>query len=453
MASDITTLLIQMIRAGSTQTDGLAVNSTVLGGAADLLSLAANYVQILGTLEGPVAQGAVSNEVAQIAADQAAGILLAGSASESAALATVSATGAGAVIVVIVSLILAVLTASGGQSSDQSQLWQAFNDAIKADLAIYWFDKLTGSLSSLWTPVGNHLDDLANEGTGGKDVMNHVSNFHDDAMGFVNLLVKGIDPDQYWQVPAQSAGDVPQSSSGTPFWPNNDYGWSYWTFGSWYGQFPARSTVPGSPSGTVSDPRTMAPVLALGIQSYLILESLLNVIDPTQPTLQQFVNQFRGDLAGHPWSYLDFLYEKYQLAVKGIVKTDLPSEDEILGTLWWITQQAGVWTHPSTDPNRDTSESWGAPYPRRPDLQGGVAFSGNGWAWNFIYGASETYPQYGFYGTAQADGPMLRNIFTRSYVVTWMLDPVAGGPPWRTWFRSGSRPAFSSTLAWAPAFG
>jgi hypothetical protein len=158
----------------------------------------------------------------------------------------------------------------------------------------------------------------------------------------------------------------------------------------------------------------MAPVLALGIQSYLILESFLNFIDSTQPTLKEFVDEFFGDLQ----TYATFLYKMYSQAVNGIVKTDLPSDDEILGTLWHIALLKGVLAIPSTDPNRDPWQSWGAPVPLPKDQPVG-AFSGNGWAWNLCYGASETYPQYGFYGTLQVDqGPL--NAFTPAYVVSWL---------------------------------
>lgn len=419
MATDITKLLMQMIRAGSTQADGLAVNSSVLGSTADLLSLTANYAQLLGT-----ASPAVQAALAVIVSDAA--IQAGSSAAEATAIASVITSSAfGAVVVLGATLVAAILISVGGPDrSDQAQLLKALGDAInnltEVQLAIYWQDKMAGSLSILWSPLGTDLDNLASEGTGGTDVRTDVSHFHDHALAFVNHLVKDIGWDQYWQVLAQPAGDVPQSSSGPPFLPNNDFGWTWWTFLSWYGQFPPRLTVAGSPSGNVSDPRTIAPVLALGIQSFLILESLLNFIDSTQPALQQFVNSFSEDLQ----SYTRFLYGMYAQAVNGIVKTDLPSDDEILGALWWITQSAGVFAHPSTDPNRDTSESWGAPVPLPRD-QPVVAFSGNGWAWNRLYGASETYPQYGFYGTAQLDQTQ-QTIFTPAYVVTSLLEGGTG---------------------------
>lgn len=434
MATDITTLLIQMIKGG-TPTDGLAVNGSVLGSAADLLSTTANYAQILGTA-APAAQAAIAGLLSTIIEGTG------GAAAEAATISSATVSPVfGAVVVLILSFIAAVLAAAGNSSG--SQQFVDLNDAVKvgiADaLATYWDDKLTGSLSLLWSAVGKHLDDLKREGTVGVDVRNHVSDFHDDAVAFVNQLVTNpFGSDQYWQVPPQPAGDVPQSSD---VWKPDASGMaSWWTYGSWYGRFPTRPTVAGSPSGNVLDPRTMAPVLALGLQSYLTLESLLNVIDPTQPTLQHFLNDFRADLADSSApacssnAYTNFLYCMYGLAVNGIVKTDLPSEDEFLGYLWHITQLASVFAHPSTDPARPTSESWGARWPSTYELESQqVAFSGNGLAWNRVYGASETYPQYGFYGNAQVDHPK-GNLFTPAYLMSVIDSSNAVSQWWNAGF-------------------
>jgi hypothetical protein len=236
-----------------------------------------------------------------------------------------------------------------------------------------------------------------------------VSSYHTAAQDFVIALVSNpFSSKGYWVVPAEPAGDVPQSPDPKPGW--GRFGWEY---DSWYGHFPARNTTGGVPGAPVVDPVTMSPALALGLQTYLLIESLLKSIDPTQLTIQQFVHDF-GDteLKG----YLDFLYGNYQLAVNGIVKTGLPSEDEILGMLWQITQVEGVSAHPSTNPSQPTSQSWGAPWPPVP-TNPGPAFSGNGWAWNGRYGASLTYPQYGYYGNVAADQSG-NNWYTPAYIVS-----------------------------------
>ncbi len=355
MATDITTQLIKAIGASSTQ----AVNSAVVGSSADLLSTMANYVQILSTVEGPAVQFAVAKAIGEYQAKQAAAQLAAGASQESQA-AAAAATGAaaegsalavagaslvGAFILLAVSFILAELGDSG--ESDQTQQFAALVNAVisdidQHDLEQYWETLLTGALSLLWSDVSTDLDNLAAEGTGGTDVLNvngqnSYVNFHNHASKFVNLLIADPSSYLYWQVPSQYAGTVPQAlQSDWDIQPS-----LLWQSDSWYGQFPARPIAPDSPSGDdVSDPTTMLPLLALGLQSYLTLESVLNIIDPSQPTLLDFVNTWRGDPAN--WQqesftlsyYTNFLFTKYALAVNGILKTDLPTDDEILGALW-----------------------------------------------------------------------------------------------------------------------
>ena len=478
MADDATSQLIKMITGGSTSSP-LALNRSILGNAADLLSAAASYAQLLGLVEGPVAQAAVASTLGDIAFQQgvaqklaeglgsaeAEGVVLGEAASTAAAgsaLATAAATGVGAAIVIVVSFILAALTLGSSGESGQNQAYQDLTDAINKltenVLAHYWLDKLTNSpAASLWIPLKGDMDDLAAQGTGGiyvKGDASHpgdVSHYHSDGMNFVNELTSGLEVSagfgigQYWQVMAQPAGDVLQSPDPKPGW---DMGWG-WKYCSWYGKFPARIAIANSPSGNVLDPRTMTPVLALGLQSYITLQAMANLIDPTYPNLKDFLSQFWSTFGGDPKNpqsgYISFLYSMYHLAVQGIVKTDVPSENEILGSLWWIGQhQAGTiasggnpnYAHPSTNPSQDTTYSWGAPwpnsaaqgYPQGTTDDPGAAFSGNGYAWNYVYGASETYPQYGFYGNYQGkqiqttlDGKSImdwRDIFTPAYIVS-----------------------------------
>jgi hypothetical protein len=158
-----------------------------------------------------------------------------------------------------------------------------------------------------------------------------------------------------------------------------------------------------------------------------MLESVLNLIDPKQPTLQDFVNTWRPRLK----VYTNFLYGKYQTAVNGILKTDMPTPDEMLGMFWLYCQFRGLYAHPSTDPTRPTNQSWGAPDPFYYDGQvhgsGPVAaYRGNGFEWNGMYGAAETYPQYGFYGNAETNAQFpfgiwsdsTQSVFTTAYIVS-----------------------------------
>jgi hypothetical protein len=82
MATDITMLLIQMITGGTSPSNGLSVNSSVLGGASALVSGAADYAQLLGTLAGPAAQAAVAADLGQIAEKQVLGQLAPGASAQ-----------------------------------------------------------------------------------------------------------------------------------------------------------------------------------------------------------------------------------------------------------------------------------------------------------------------------------------------------------------------------------
>jgi hypothetical protein len=422
MTTDITTLLIQMVEKGVPQAGGLLTNNSALGSASDVLSLSANYAQLLGTA-APAALAA-AGAILGVIAEGTESLLGAGAAEAAAVSAEVSAGLAnpivGAVVVIILTFILAMIDSL--QNSEGGQQFTDLANSIdnNVNTSNYWEGKLTNSsLSDLWAPVGQFLDDLKREGTAGIDVTTQeVSQYHVKASEFVRQLVANpFGSDGYWEVYPEPAGDVPQASDPKPGW-----GTTGWRYESWYGHFPARSTIAGSPSGNVLDPRTIVPVLALGLKSYIQLESLASLIDPKQLTFQQFLSDFGPDFAEpgakvcSSEAYINFLYCMYWRSVTGIVKTDLPSEDEILGALWWVTQIAGVFAHPSADPTRPTSQSWGAPWPFPRD-QPGDAFSGNGWAWNLAYGASETYPLYGFYGNMQLDQTQ-RNLFTTAYIVS-----------------------------------
>jgi hypothetical protein len=232
MAEDVTKLLIQMVTGGASQADALAVNSSVLGSTADLVSSVANYAQIIGTAEQPLALAASV-------------ITTEGAVVEATSLTTLATTGVGAFVVILASILFAL--ANSTSESDQS--FQALVDAVPADESGgYWLNKLTGSLSTLWSPVGADLDDLAAEGTGGPNVQSGVSHYHEDALIFIRHLVEDIGFEQYWQVQPNPVEDVPQSSS-PPTTNIVGINTDFWQYLSWYGKFPTRLSVKDSPSG------------------------------------------------------------------------------------------------------------------------------------------------------------------------------------------------------------
>jgi hypothetical protein len=411
--------------AGSGENDGHAVNSSVFGTSADLLSGVANWAQILGTALGPVGQAAAVAVVANIAAKQAAGAVAAGASAEAAAAAGkeageaaaagVAAATAGVVaVIVLAAAVILTLLAGDGSTSTESQ---EFTDIVNAlgqisdqNIINYWTGKLA-AINDYWDPPGgagpsNYLDNLASQGTGGNHVIGDVSNWHNAAFSFIKALTTDINASDYWEV-IPEPGYVPQQAGFEPpdsWWNGGTEGWQLST---WYGHFPARLRG-SSPGGPLLDPTTMLPVLALAIHSDLILESLANLVDvdPRQPSLDVFLSEyghFYTDQPPGPDGFLYVFYKQYSRAVGGIRMTDLPSEYEILGTLWAYAQSQFVFASPDTNPDQPTSQSWGAP--GRPEQYDSPCFSGDGYAWTGLYGAGAVYPQYGWYAPPNTDNP------------------------------------------------
>jgi hypothetical protein len=363
-----------------------------LGTADNIVSIAANYMQILGTPAGPIIQVDLQQTVGQIASEQIAGTLSAGAAAEATALASVTAAGLSAglgVIVLAVSIILGVIGSSDQSPSTEAQaltqLSPQINDVWNTVKADYWQDKWA-SIMSLWNSptggLGDDLDNLAAQGTGGSYVKMYVSQFHTNAQGFVNNLVPGPPSppgtpgaQKYWERPyAQILLFTPRQPDPTVS-----------GFCAWYGNLP--QPQPGPDPSNVSDPHTALPFLLLGIQSYLSLQALVKVIDPTQLPFDTFLSQFNGDLI----QYANLIYQNYSLIINGLIKSAIPSFADVLGplrrlSLFYLNDQPWV---VDGDPRLPTPSSWDPSNPPSP--------STTGYEWNYVYGVVDTYPSYGFY--------------------------------------------------------
>lgn len=392
-SKDATTLLIQrmlsQVNAKPNYAQSYDTNSNAISQLTTVVGYVANYQQILGTVAAPIVQE-VQDALKQIADLQQKGQVIAGIAPQAAALSAAAITGIGAALVFVASALLAAVSAAGGSSESQilGQLGEAINnltkDFIDVGLGSHWQDNLS-TLQSYWNSpggaIGDDLDNLRNEGTGGPDVQTDVSHFHDHALAFVNNLVPsksplGIASLIYWQRPVLAKDTFTAQKT--------VYG-SYDTQASagWYGQLPQPQVgTPLQGAEMVKDPRTMLPFLVLGLQSYLMIQALLNFIDPTQPTFDWFVKTFSGDLK----DYADFLEEQYKLAVNGIVKSDLPSTPDFTGFVNGFIpglQFPGASGFPP--PVAGSDPEYPYPTPTVGDI------------WNGVYGSIDTYPLYGYY--------------------------------------------------------
>lgn len=384
MTTDATTLLIQRIlsQEGS---PAQGPNANLLGQADSIISTAADYAQILGTSLGPLAQAA------GIAAAGGATAAVADAAGQAAALTSSAATaGIGAAVVLIFSFLLAALGDDSGSSETEAlnQLNSEVMDVEDVVLADYWQNHLTGIISSWNSPtggLGTDLDNLANEGIRGTDVKNDVAQFHDNALAFVNNFIPSKTPgaEVYWERPFVQSQAF--AVKWVPYvWGSVEKALIYPVIG-WYGKLPAPQAGPplgGSAQQMASDPFSSLPFLLLGIQSYLAIEALVHLIDARQPTFSDFLTEFKGDLQG----YASFIYAQHQLAVNGIVKTDLPSNADVLTFLYYVTARVSF---------PDDTPLWGGS-PANQYTDGSPPPSA-GYAWNGVYGAASAYPQYGVY--------------------------------------------------------
>jgi hypothetical protein len=424
MNEDAVAQLIQRVQNQLPQdaASALMANSDFLTSVDNLVGLAASYAQILSTVAGPIAQVASASTIANItstaatlnaldqasssasAAEQALAALEqgadAGNAALSSALASAAVAGEAAAIVVVVALVLAVLTEANQSGSSESQALQQLATEVQniqdITLATYWQDKLTSIMASWNSPtggLGDDLDNLANERLTGINVVNDVSGFHDNAQAFVNNLIPAKTPgaDVYWERPFVagqifSAAQVPYPEpvlAGTP----PDAPIAIGSIMGWYGTLPQPQIGPplgGSGQQMVTDPRTAMPFLLLGLNSYLTIEMLVNFIDPVhQPTFGTFLAQFNGDLQ----TYAQFLGQQYALAVNGIVKTDIPSNQDMASYLYFMAEVVGGASFP------DNTQWWQGSLPY-PDASGWPYL---GYAWNGVYGAADSNPPYGVY--------------------------------------------------------
>jgi len=417
MTDDATALLIKRMLSQTQQpvTQNISAVSDSLSDFATLVGTAANFAQVLSTAEGPTATAAALAYLKQLYSTDAA--TLEASTAGQAAIMTAGAwaAGIGAAVVLVFSFVLAAIVGSTGPGSVETQLLEQLGEALgnlqqdfnNVDLANYWQGKLD-ALQSAWNSgqggLGDDLDNLAEEGIGPNATYVHqyVGNFHDDAMGFVNTFIpaKSLGVNTFWERPVlvnQGFATKPVPYPVAPGWPT-DAAAGGTIFMGWYGSLPEPKPAPSFQGAQmVSDPRTMLPFLALGLNGYLTLQMMVNLIDPSQLTFDQFLDQYSGNYTASGDEndfpvYATFIYSNYKMAVNGIVKTDLPGTQDLVGYLLYSTGDTllldpSIWSG-SSQPQQGASI-----FPPQP----GSVPPSTGYVWNGTYGAADTYPQYGSY--------------------------------------------------------
>jgi hypothetical protein len=430
-----------------------------------LLSKVANYAQLISTA-GPIATAAVDPIVGDTAATATTATAEAGALSSTsvaaaadtaaatagaAGLSGVATAGVGAAIVLFLSFLLGSIASSSQSDSALAQALQQIQTEI-GDIQVtaltqYWNDQLNSGFHTYWDPpsgggLKTDFDDLAAQGTGGSYVKKDAANYHDSANGFVGNLVPSapagpdnlIPPEDwgaFWQRPDLEelrfspyskiwyATLYPYGDEGLTNIPPNAPQTAPPFTQMWYGKLPQAQSI-GAPTGvpTVADPRTFRPYLSLAIQSYLTLQSLVNFIDPKQPTFSTFLSQYNKDFVG----YANFLYSLYTQGVKGIVKSDLPSAADALGYLTFYIFQRGHnagklgQASDAVQPIINDPQIGPASMPQfatvSPD---GPCLPTAGTQWNGVYGVVDEYPPYGAYLPQPSDSTSLS--------LPWMASP------------------------------
>ena len=128
----------------------------------------------------------------------------------------------------------------------------------------------------------------------------------------------------------------------------------------------------------------MLPVLLLGLESYLTIEELVNVIDDSQPKFSDFLAQFSGDLQVYQHS----CKRSINWRSTGLKLTDIPSTSDILSFLYFAAEVMRVSTFPG-----DT-QWWGGSYLYQA-IPGSWPYAG--YTWNGVYSIVNAYPPYGAY--------------------------------------------------------
>jgi len=360
-----------------------------------IIGTAANYAQILGTAEGPIAQAAAASALAAegtafnnlSAADQAAEAASVGAATG----------GVGAAIVLIIGFLMAAVSASTTSGSNITQYLENLYSAIKETenivLDTYWSNTET-NITNWYTPVFSDLQDINTEPLTGPNVIGHAYTFHEHSQTFVDNLL--LDK-SYWTRP------YVQSLLFTPQYIGQDGNASFPWRSAWYGDLPRPQPEAGSGTTVAFNVQYSLQIWLFAIQTYLTIHALLNAIpptpqDPSQPPFNQFVSDQRSYLG----QYANFLhggsdgYHGLVKAIKGLVKSDLPSFEDVLGYIY-------IYNLFSPFPPPPWIESKSPAIPNSSSSTPKI-----GYAWNGIYGVVD---EYGFYTTPVGGGA------TPSYII------------------------------------
>jgi hypothetical protein len=390
MADDVTLVLIREVLTSYRQglppgsTDVQDDKSKFFEKVNNTVSIMANWAQ----LETLVVEN--SSTAAEIVAAAAKAAAITGATAQdvnkavaeaAAAGSSISAAGIAVLAVVLIIGIIGTLSQTDPESGNQKVLGEIYKgiEDLKKMLGQEHWTWTMDNIKGWETPVVTALQTIS----GGWDHDTHKWNIGDPAFmtnqfwwSAMNLVNQFFINGAAWVRPRVEWATFKPPGVNTQHYRNM----------VWYGELP-RPGPEDDPN--VFDPQYTLPAWLYGVQSWLTIIALQHQIDPEHwPKFETIVEQYQNTLAG--WS--EFLREKYDKAVLGLVKSDLPSASDIIGFLnaqyLWMGPNYNTsdvpWIGPFDDGSSYFYLTGYAPLP--PDTPPTTGF-----AWNLIYGVVDMY--------------------------------------------------------------
>ena len=342
--------------------------------------------------------------------------------------------GVGAAIVLFLSFLLGSIASSSQADSSLAKALQQIQTEVSdievTALASYWNDQLDSGFHSYWNPPGGgglqtDFDDLAAQGTG----ENHVEGRGQLPRQCERVRRQSRSLGGRWSGQPHPAGGLgrllqrpdlqelrfspyskiayrtlyPYGDEGLTNIPPNAPQTSPPFTQMWYGKIcrrPRASLTPrASPRSRTRAPSALYPDALCSESSHPACSRASSI--SSTPSSPRSASSCRSTTA--LYRYADFVYSLYSQSVHGIVKTDMPSDEDALGYLTFYIFQLGHNAGKLGAPSRR-----GAAHHQRPAIgpvsmpQFGVtggtgpdaytALPTAGTQWNGVYGVANEYP-------------------------------------------------------------
>lgn len=287
-------------------------NSNLLTTFGNIVGSAANYAQLLSlftTTPQDVAKAAsAASQVTGATAQSVAG----------AAVAAAAAGPSGWVILAIVAIIAITITLGESDNDPTQAIEQALQkiyedvEDIKNDVAVLAWQTATTAIAAAVAPVYTDFNTIKIEGITSVNVSGTA--FHDHVFDLVSFLI--LDSPLSVRPSLQTRTFSPPSSS----FPGPDL---------WYWYAP-QNGLPNPAQDSNGNPVVPNPMVSLHVWSYAVTSvlsafALLHALDKNQDNLNQYLSEYQSNIG----TWATILNQNYDQAVKGLVKSEVPTEEAI----------------------------------------------------------------------------------------------------------------------------